>query len=79
MLDRIIERFPEIDFLKADDFDDAIIGVDTKTYRLIYSVKKCIEILCKDMDYETACEYLEYNVTGAYLGDQTPIFCEDDF
>lgn len=78
MLEHIIEWFPEDEFLKADGFDDAIIGVDEFSMRLIYSVSKCIEILKKDMDEEEAVEYFEYNVKGAYMGEKTPIFCIDN-
>jgi len=45
MLDKIIEWFPEEEILKADGFDNAIIGIDDTSMRLIYSVNKCIEIL----------------------------------
>ena len=62
MLDKIVEWFPEDEFLIADGFNDAIIGVDTNTMRLIYSVTKCIEILSKDMDEEEAVEYFDFNV-----------------
>lgn len=78
MLEHIIEWFPEDEFLKADGFDDAIIGVDEFSMRLIYSVSKCIEILQKDMDEEEAVDYFEYNVKGAYVGEKTPIFCIDN-
>jgi hypothetical protein len=40
VLDRICELYPEESFLKADGFDEAIIGVDPKTMCLIYSIKK---------------------------------------
>jgi hypothetical protein len=30
------------------------------------------------MDEEDAVEYFSYNVSGAYLGPNTPIFCRDD-
>lgn len=79
MLDEILERYFEDEFLKADGFDDAIIGVDETSMRLIYSVKKCIEILAKDMTAEEAYEYFHFNVSGAYVGDKTPIWCSDDF
>lgn len=42
MLQEIIERFDDLEFLKADGFDDAIIGVDSNSKRLIYSQKKII-------------------------------------
>ena len=67
-------------FLKADGFDDAVIGVDETTMRLIYSVKKCIEILIDEgMTYEDAMEHFSFNVSGAYVGEKTPIWCQDNF
>ena len=79
MIDSIIEKYPDDSFLKADGFDEAIIGVDNKSMRLVYSVSKCIEILCRDMNEEDAIEYFEYNVSGAYMGEKTPIWCDDIF
>ena len=35
MLDQIIEQYPDENFLIADGFDNAIIGLDEKTMRLI--------------------------------------------
>lgn len=78
MIDKIIEWFPEEEILKADGFDDAIIGIDGFSMRLIYSVSKCIEILCRDMSEEDAIEYFDFNVKGAYVGEKTPIWCIDD-
>jgi hypothetical protein len=77
MLDNIIEKYDGELFLKADGFDEAIIGVDETTMRLIYSISKCIEILCRDMEQEDALEYFYYNVSGSYVGEQTPIWCDD--
>ena len=77
MIEEIIERYEDEVFLKADGFDDAIIGVDEQTMRLIYSVSKCIEILMVDMDHIDAIEYFSYNVSGAYVGEKTPIWCND--
>jgi len=80
MLERILEWFPEEEILKADGFDDAIIGIDINCdpFRLIYSVSKCLEILEKDMTEEEASEYFSYNVEGSYMGDATPIWCHDE-
>jgi hypothetical protein len=78
MLDKILEWFPEEDILKADGFDEAIIGIETNEMRLIYSVSKCIQILCRDMDEEDAVEFFDFNVRGSYVGDKTPIWCVDD-
>jgi hypothetical protein len=77
MLSEILERYPEDDFLKADGFDEAILGVCEKENKLIYSVRQCIEILKKDMEHEEAIEYFYFNMEGAYVGEQTPIWCMD--
>jgi hypothetical protein len=79
MLQDIIENYYEYEFLIANGFDDAVIGVDETSMRLIYSVSKCLEILGKDMDEEDAMEYFTYNVSGAWMGDKTPIWCWDNF
>lgn len=80
MLEQIIEMYSDEDFLIADGFNEAIIGIDENSMRLIYSVGKCVEILMKDgMEYDDALEYFNYNVSGAYMGVKTPIWCQDDF
>jgi hypothetical protein len=78
MLKRIIEEYPEETFLKADGFGDAILGVEEYSMRLIYSVKECIKILSKSISREEALEYFDYNVQGSYLGEKTPIWCNDN-
>ena len=78
MIDKILEWFSEEEILKADGFDEAIIGIDDSTMRLIYSESKCIEILLKEIgNEEEAVEYFNYNVKGAYVGEKTPIWCTD--
>jgi hypothetical protein len=79
MIDKILEQYQDEELLKADGFDEAIIGIDEKEMRLIYSVSKCIEILCRDMSLEDAIEHFEFNVSSAYVGEKTPIWCYDDF
>lgn len=78
MIEKILEWFPEDEILKADGFDAAIIGIETKSMRLIYSSSRCIEILCEQMNHEEAVEFFNFNVLGAYVGELTPIFCEDN-
>jgi hypothetical protein len=48
MLDEILDSYPDEDFLIADGLDEAIIGVDQSSMRLIYSVTNCISVLMKD-------------------------------
>ena len=79
LLDGIVNYYEDVDILTADGFDEAVIGIDDKTMRVIYSVTKCIGILMTEMDtgMEEAVEFFEFNVKGAEVGDKTPIWCED--
>ena len=79
MLDKILEFIDEEELLRADSFDSAIIGLDDKSMRLIYSKSLCINILISQgMPEEEALEYFEFNVSSAWVGDMTPIWCLDD-
>ena len=73
LLEKILDDYPEEGFVKADGFDDAIIGVWSEG-RLVYSVDKVIEILMKDMTEQEAIEFYEFNIECAYVGERTPIF-----
>jgi hypothetical protein len=73
ILNSILDKYPEEGFIKADGFDEAIIGVSTDI-RLVYSVDKIIESLMKDMSEDDAIDYFYFNIDGAYLGDKTPIY-----
>jgi hypothetical protein len=80
LLDEIISYYEEEQFLKADGFDDAVIGVDQNSNRLIYSVTRCLEILIlQGMSLEEATEYFDFNISGSYVGEKTPIWCYDNF
>jgi len=80
MINEIVEYYYDEEILKADGFDDAVIGIDQNTMRLIYSVRKCIEILVlQGMSLEEAIEYFDFNTKGSYVGEKTPIWCEDMF
>lgn len=78
-IELILNQYPDEEFLLADGFNDAILGVDEKEMRLIYSVSKCLDILKLNMSREEAVEYFEFNVSGAYMGEKTPIWCYDNF
>jgi hypothetical protein len=67
------------EILMADGLDDAIIGIEETTMRLIYSKKKVIDILInKDgMTEEEAEEFFWFNIHGAWVGERTPIWCID--
>lgn len=79
-LETILDWFPEDQFVLADGFDEAIIGVDTDSMRLIYSVTKCIEILMnQDISQDQAVEYFEVYISNKDAGPKTPIWCYDTF
>lgn len=68
-------------YLTADGFEDAFIGVSRPWQAnllpvAMYDASKCIDIIMRDneCDHEEALEHFEFNVTGGYVGDQTPIF-----
>lgn len=80
--DLIIERYDTVMF--ADGFDDAIVGVSNRVGLeplVTYDIEKCINILMKrdGMTYDDAYQYFEYNVLGAYMGENTPIYLDTDF
>ena len=79
-LQKIIDTYDGHKFYTPDGFDDAVIGIEDKSMRLIYSVSKCINILIEGgMTTEDAIDYFTYNVEGSYIGVETPIWCEDYF
>lgn len=75
---KISEEYP--DLLKADGFDDAIIGVVERIgiQAICYDQEKVIDILIErdGMDYEEAVEYFEFNIAGAWVGESTPFFLQ---
>jgi hypothetical protein len=64
--------------LFADGFDDAIVGVGSAfggDLCAIYDADAIVESLMKQgMDYAEALEFYDFNIAGAYVGEQTPIF-----
>jgi hypothetical protein len=61
--------------LTADGFDSCLIGKDTKD-RAIYDADAMIDVLIArdDMSRDEAEEYFWFNIDGAYMGDETPIY-----
>jgi hypothetical protein len=61
-LETILDYLPDETFVTIDGFDDAIIGVNTDSMVLVYSVPEMIECLMKqDMTLDEAIDYFEYN------------------
>jgi hypothetical protein len=76
-----MEQPHDPDILLADGFEEALIGYGTRfSYGVaVYSTSKCLDILMKrdGMTHEEAMEFFTFNVTGAYVGENTPVFLED--
>ena len=65
--------------VKADGLEDAIIGTGSRINMpdvLVYSYNKCLKIFMErdGMTREEAVEYFEFNISGAYLGEYTPLY-----
>lgn len=67
---------------KADGLDSAILGVHiargSDVEVLAYSVEKIIDILVSrdGMTNEEAYEFFSFNIEGAYVGEDTPIYID---
>ena len=85
--DYIEENYPDYmdKILLADGFEDAFVGVVESfgsAPKACYNIDTCIDILAQgdpmngepQMTHEEALEYLEFNVTQAYVGEHTPAF-----
>lgn len=75
---KISDEYP--DLLKADGFDEAILGVVQRIgiQAICYDLNKVIEILMTrdGMDEEEAWEYYQFNIAGSWVGESTPLFLE---
>lgn len=69
----------DIELLFADGFDDAIVGVCAATNKVVYSYDAMAGVLMHrdNMTIEEALEYLDFNVVGAYVGENTPIYIHE--
>ena len=73
ILEKITENNPEA--IIWDDLDDAIIG-HTTDFLAVYDIGKLSECLIKnnpDCTEEDALEWIDYNILGAYVGQNTPL------
>ena len=59
------------------DFAEAFLGVtNDDPPKAVYSEEKVLDVFVDrdGMTYEEAIDFFEFNVRGAYVGDQTPLF-----
>ncbi len=81
ILDEIVQRFADAEFLRADGFDEAVIGFEPNELKLVYDRNRMANILIvrDGMSEDDAWEYLEYNVFSAYVGENTPLYIETEY
>lgn len=74
----ILEVYQDEELLMVDGFDEAVIGVEALKMRLVYDINKMRTILVgrDKMTFEEAMDFLDHNVLGSYVGEQTPIYVE---
>lgn len=73
----IMDNYPDSEILIADGLEEAFLGVATQHNKeiAVFDEDKCIDILqSHGMSYKEALEYYHFNVTGAYVGENTPVF-----
>ena len=70
--------------LKMDGLDEAIVGMADvwvpngagamTIEKLVYSGEKIVEVLmAQGMTEEEAYEFVDFNIAGAYMGEETPV------
>lgn len=81
--DEISAMYGDVLFLSEPYYDSCILGVAERfggEYYVAYSKQRVIRALCNQgMNYDEACEWFSYNTIGAWLGEHTPIFIDEDF
>ena len=65
--------------LTCDGLEEALVGWcfrATKPEVAVYDHEKCLEIFMErdGMTFDEAIEHLHYNVIGAWMGENTPVF-----
>lgn len=69
------------DAMMPDGFEEAIIGMGHQFNNdiAIYDYSVCVRILMErdNMSREEAIEFMEYNVMGAWVGPNTPVFLRE--
>jgi len=71
--------YPDENFITLQGFEDALIGVQDRTMRLVYSKSKIMRQLIREMDYETAMLHFDNNIEGKIDTPRMPIIVNDMF
>lgn len=77
--EELMDAAEEEGLLLADGFDNCIIGivqVFNKTAILYDQVLVLKQLVKEGMSWDSAREFFEFNIVGAYVGDATPGFAQ---
>jgi len=75
----ILMEYPEQVFYTPEGFDDAVVGIDESSMRLVYSVNRCMDILIQSgFNRLDAIEFFELNIRANNPPDGV-IFIQTDF
>lgn len=79
LTEKVTDAIDEGEITLVDGFADAFVGIGRQFDKpvAVYSRRKCIEVLMRDMDEEQAEEYFDFNLAGAWVGETTPIYLEE--
>lgn len=76
----ITSTYPDEDLFVMDEgLDGAIVGIGERCGQkpvVIYDAEKVVRLLMESngWDKETAQEFFDFNIAGAWLGEQTPVY-----
>ena len=76
--------YEDMVLMRADGFDDCIIGVCTGFGRepcIAYDKSKVLsKLMVRDgMGADEAHEFFDFNIEGAYVGENTPVYVDTDW
>jgi hypothetical protein len=82
MLNNILESLPDHNFIKIEDFDNAVIGVTEtdKGMHLLYSLSSIYKILIDDhgcIDHGDCHDWYYHNMLNLSSMENGPVFLED--
>lgn len=76
-MDQLREENP--DAIILDGYESAFVGIARRCGQpsvAAYSYSKIIDELRREMSYDEAVEFFEFNIGGAWMGENTPVFIE---
>lgn len=77
--ERLAEENP--DAILYDDCDSALVGIGHRCSEngiAIYSYRKLLEHFISEFgDYESAAEWIDFNILGGWVGKYTPLIMMD--